>query len=427
MDSGAAADSINTATVTLNNNQNWTNNSANTMTIGSIISGPFGLTLTRSASGTGTFLFNSANTYTGGTTISTGAAVKLGNASALGSGILTMAGGTLDLNNLGLTVGALAGNSGTILNGAVGNATLTFNVASGVSASSGASIVDGTGTVAVVKGGATGSLTLTGVNGYSGGTTISGGTLGINADAALGSTDGMSTGTLAFTANGTLSPSGSFAIARPINVGTSTATFNIPGVTIDLTGPISGTGTLTAGIANSGGTLTISNTTSAFTGTLSVGSASVVKLNASGVLTNGTISVGPGGTLDLNGKTFSGVLSAQSGTFGNNFNGAGTIVNSMPVITNSDTVNTAIVNPNVAAGGILGNTSAFWAMRGNGNIQLNSFYTQIGNSNTANGGLIKYDSGILTIGGGPDTTFGNNANNQVVLQVGSFAASDPVW
>ena len=45
----------------------------------------------------GTLTLGSADTYSGGTTIGAGT-LKLGNAAALGTGALTMSGGTLDLN-----------------------------------------------------------------------------------------------------------------------------------------------------------------------------------------------------------------------------------------------------------------------------------------------------------------------------------------
>jgi hypothetical protein len=221
------------------------------------------------------------------------------------------------------------------------------------------------------------------VNSYSGGTTLLAGTLGINADAAPGQQQLRRPERLHSAPARPSAPTSSFAIARPINVASGVnATMQIAGITTGLTGPISGSGTILAGISGSGGTLTLSNTTSTFTGTLTIGSASLVKLNSSGALTSGTINLAPGGTLDLNGKTFSGVLSAQSGTFGNAFNGAGSIANSMPVITNSDTANTAVINTNQIAGGILGNLNGFWQMRGTGNITFSTFWTQIGNSNT---------------------------------------------
>ena len=323
-----------------------------------------------------------------------------------------MNGGTLDLNNLGLTVGAAtAGNSGTILDGTAGNATLTFNVPTGVSASSSATIVDGTGTVTVVKSGA-GTVMLSGVNNYSGGTTISAGTLGINADAALGA----STGTLSWSANGTLAASNSLAIARPINVPTGIiGTIHTPGAEVDLNGPISGAGTLVAGIAGDAGTFTISNTASTFTGTLSIGSSSLVQLKNSGVLSSATILVGNGGTIDLAGQTYSGVLQIPSGgTFG-----GGTIANNMPTLTNSNLTQDAIINGTATTGGFNQTQSSFFQVRGPGNIQLNTFW-QANSSNTASGGLIKLDNSTLTIGGGSVTP--NNSNNQTVVFVGSFTS-----
>jgi hypothetical protein len=99
----SALHTITTAALVLNGNQIWTNDSGAALTVNAPISGPYGITFTRNTGGAGTFLLNSPNTYSGGSTINTGAAVKLGNASALGQRNLTMNGGTLDLNNLNLT------------------------------------------------------------------------------------------------------------------------------------------------------------------------------------------------------------------------------------------------------------------------------------------------------------------------------------
>src|SRR5205823_3665368 len=218
-----------------------------------------------------------------------------------------------------------------------------------------------------------------------------------------------------------LKPSGSFAIARPINVSTGVVgTLDISGNTLNLNGALSGAGTLVAGVSGSGGTLTVSNTASTFTGTLSVASSSLVKLAASGVLNTATILVTNGGTIDLNGKTYSGVLQIPSGgTFGG---GAVTTpaVPVWPTLTNSDTAHDAIINSTAATGGLNQTQNSFFNVTGDGNIQLNTFW-QANSSNTNNGGLIKYGNGVLTLGGGPDTPV--NSNNQCVLQVGSFNAT----
>ena len=85
---------------------NFQNNSLNYTLNGSLtITGTSALVKT----GTGTVILNGANAYTGQTTITAGS-VQLGNAGAIGSGGLSMSGGTLDLNgNAPPSIGGLSG------------------------------------------------------------------------------------------------------------------------------------------------------------------------------------------------------------------------------------------------------------------------------------------------------------------------------
>jgi fibronectin-binding autotransporter adhesin len=108
--------------------------------------------------GTGTFTLTGANTYTAGTTISAG---------------------TLQIGNAGAT-GSVAGDI-------VNNAALTFN-RTGTLTYGG--VISGTGSLTKI---ASGTLTLTADNTYTGGTTINAGTLAVSTDAKLGAaSDGLS-------------------------------------------------------------------------------------------------------------------------------------------------------------------------------------------------------------------------------------------
>ena len=139
-------------------------------------------------SGNGTLLLSSsANSYSGGTTVS-GGVLQLGSAAALGSsnGALEVDAGTLDLAGNSPTVGVLSGTTGTI-SSSTGPATLTTGTGGGSSSFSGL-IVDGVGPVALMKIGS-GTLTLGSANTYTGGTTINGGVLSISNSANFGSGD----------------------------------------------------------------------------------------------------------------------------------------------------------------------------------------------------------------------------------------------
>ena len=103
----------------------------------------------------------------------------MGNPSAIpsGSGCVNLEKrGMLDLDGNSVMIGALSG-SGGVTNSASGTSTLTVGAGDQTSQFSG-EIDDGSGSVALLKV-AGGTLTLTGDNSYSGGTTIDGGTLDV--------------------------------------------------------------------------------------------------------------------------------------------------------------------------------------------------------------------------------------------------------
>ena len=246
------------------------NNTAN-FTYAGILGGPgsyennFGFTKT----GTGTLTLSNINTYTGATTVS-GGTLKLGSDSALpNAGNLTVNTSTLDINGYSLIVRNLAG-SGTVVNNAAGTNNL-LTVTSQANSNFTGVIANTTGTISLNKIG-TSTLTLSGVNTYLGTTTISQGTLAINADTGLG------TGSLAINDGAILStPSISFSLNANRGIAV---------------GPTSGTGTATFDIATTK-TLTY-NGAIANNGT---GTGAFVKANTGYLILGGTASSYSGGTL----------------------------------------------------------------------------------------------------------------------------------
>ncbi len=251
--------------VVLGSSQTWTNGSANllqltgnvsgsassstqTLTLantgagGMTLSGAIGdgatggsLAVVVNNSGSGITLFNGPNTYSGGTTISSGTLQAVSfNALGAASGALTVNGGVLDVQGNSFTVGRLSGVAGTITNGSFG-ATLTVNTTVGVSGTFGGSINDGVGTLTLTKSGA-GILYLTGTNGYSGGTNVFGGTLNVNYDAALGNP----AASISFN-NGTLQLSASGFNSNRSIILTGGGTLDINGFDSTLNGLMSGT------------------------------------------------------------------------------------------------------------------------------------------------------------------------------------------
>ena len=215
---------------------------------------PFGLTFTGTTLN-GPSTFNVANNAAGIGTVSLGPVATGSGVAAItvtGGGNLVISGGTLggrldlgasnlSMNGASLSVGSLAGTGGTLSGN--GTSAITLTVGSDkTSTNYGGNIVNGsTGALALVKTGF-GTLNLTGTNTYSGGTTISDGTLGVNADSALGS------GPVTITALGVLNYTANTSTNRSFTLGGGTLAVN-GGATLTLNG-----GTLAGGYVEGAGT-----------------------------------------------------------------------------------------------------------------------------------------------------------------------------
>ncbi|MFV7406972.1 autotransporter-associated beta strand repeat-containing protein [Salmonella enterica] len=255
-------------------------------------SGWNGQSLTKT--GAGTLILNAENTYTGGTTISDGTLVA-NNVEALGTGNVTD-NATLELNTGGDFDNAISGSGQVVKSG---DETLTLSGANsytgGTTISGGTLVVSnvealGTGNVtdnatlelntggdfdnniggtgSVVKSGDK-TLTLSGANSYTGGTTISGGTLVATNVEALGSGDVTDNATLE------LNTSGDFAN----NIGGTGSVVKSGDKTLTLSGANSYTG----GTIINGGTLVANN---------------VEALGTGDVTDNATLELNTGGTFD---------------------------------------------------------------------------------------------------------------------------------
>jgi autotransporter-associated beta strand protein len=194
------------------------------------------------------------------------------------------------------------GTGGTItLSGALAPISVTVDNASGTYVFSGATASDKiTGAAALTKAGA-GSLQLTSDNDYSGGTTISGGTIVVDGASRLG------TGTIAL-AGGTLQlAAGTYALANALSVGAAGGTID---AAADRT--ISGAAAISGALTKLGtGTLTLGGTISSSAGAafnvaagdLVLGQASgIVKVFANSTLTGNLVLSGPI-RFDVNGSS----------------------------------------------------------------------------------------------------------------------------
>jgi autotransporter-associated beta strand protein len=317
---GAGSVSLGTATLIAGGNNATT-------TFSGVISGDGGLVKT----GAGTMTLSGVNTYTGTTTVS-GGTLALGVANALSNATAVTVDTTLNVNGFNQEIGSLAG-SGNVNLGAAAFTTGTNNAStifSGVIADGGSLIKSGTGT-----------MTLTGANTYTGGTTINTGILQIGNGGATGSIAGdvANNATLAFNRSDTLTLGGVISGAGALQqngtgtlvltgANTYTGTTTINSGTLQLgnggtTGSIAGNVTNNANLAfnrsnavtfggvisgigavqhNGGGTTTLTGANS-YTGGTTI-NAGTLQLGAGGSLAAGSaLTVNAGGTFDLNGQT----------------------------------------------------------------------------------------------------------------------------
>jgi autotransporter-associated beta strand protein len=137
--------------------------------------------------GAGTLTMTASNTYSGPTSVVAGTLRLAGSGSLPSSGkVYVRSAGTLDLNGTNQTVGSISSTAGGLIaNSASGTTSvLTVNLVARASTTYAGSLSDGAGVLALNESGS-GRLVLSGTNAYSGGTTVSSGTLDIAGSASL--------------------------------------------------------------------------------------------------------------------------------------------------------------------------------------------------------------------------------------------------
>ncbi|EAQ6243019.1 autotransporter outer membrane beta-barrel domain-containing protein [Salmonella enterica] len=346
-------------------------------------SGWNGQSLTKT--GAGTLILNAENTYTGGTTISDGTLVA-NNVEALGTGNVTD-NATLELNTGGDFDNAISGSGQVVKSG---DETLTLSgansytggttisggtlVASNVEALGTGDITDNatlelnaggtfdnviSGSGQVVKSGDD-ALTLSGANSYTGGTTISGGTLVANNVEALGTGDVTNNATLELNTGGdftnaisgsgqvvksgdktlTLSGANSYSGATTISGGTLIATHvNALG-----TGAIDNRASL---LLDASGQFTVTDLTTESGGNTEIGAGSTLQATTLTQKSDSTL------TINLNSNTADPVIHAASqvslaGTL--DITGVGDVLDSDPASTDDLDIFTLIASDKTIAG-----------------------------------------------------------------------------
>ncbi|WP_436153234.1 autotransporter domain-containing protein [Bosea sp. LjRoot90] len=287
-------------------------------------------------------------------------------------GVFRGPGGTVTLDGQHNAVGLqFAGGSYTLVGGSGGSLNLHSFSGGGITITTPEiRVLDGetaridatiTGTEGLEKTG-DGTLILSGVNSYSGGTIISGGALQIAADGNLGAAGGGLT-----LDNGALHTTANIASTRAVTLRGTGAIETVANTTLALSGSVSGAGGL---IKWGDGTLALSGTGSWTGGTLIT--AGTLRADSAGALPNDTDWVLTGGKLDLNGFPLS--MSLLAGTGGE-----------VALGTNGDlTVNQA--QDSVFAGQITGN-GGILIKAGNGTLLLTGSNSHSGGTSIIGGTL----------------------------------------
>jgi autotransporter-associated beta strand protein len=306
-----------------------------TLAILNTVSGGVGLT----KSGAGTLTLDGANSYSG-TTSATAGQLNIGSATAVGTGAFNVSGGKIDnvsgaaltlANNNVATLGSFTFVGTNDLNLGTGAVTIsgnrTFTVTAG-NLTIGGAIGETGGSRKLTKAGA-GTLTLSGVNTFSNGMTLSAGQLNIDNATAIGNgtftisggvIDNTSGSAVTLSSNNLQSWNGNFTFvgSNSLDLGTGAVTLSANRIvttdaeTLTVDGVISGAHSLTAsgagtlvltgsntysgGTTITGGTLVADNATGSATGSAAVVVSSGAVLAGTGTI-SGAVTVNSGGTL----------------------------------------------------------------------------------------------------------------------------------
>jgi fibronectin-binding autotransporter adhesin len=252
--------------------------------------------------GVGTLILSRANLYTGLTTISDGT-LQYGVANALSNGAVTVNGGTYNIAGFNDGVGAV-----TLINGTIAG---TTGVLTGTSyaVQSGSVSAILAGAVALTKT-TTGTVTMSGVNTYTGITTINAGVLSVatigNGGVAGNLGQATSTATNLVLGGGTLQYTGLTASTNRSYTLTAATTSTIDVTANTLT--ISGAGANTTGALTKigAGTLIFSGA-NLYTGLTTV-SDGILRYGVASALSSGAVTVDGGSTFDI--MTFSDAVGA---------------------------------------------------------------------------------------------------------------------
>jgi autotransporter-associated beta strand protein len=345
-----------------------------------------------------------------GLTFSTLAPVNLNTAAIPLTNIVTT-GVVYQSSDLGNTVNPVF-QGGTLQISATGSITNNFTVDDSVSGATSAIDQNGnsaiftgvlsdapgeSGSISIINSGTGGSITFTGINTYTGGTTIgASATLALSGAGSIATSSGVTdNGTFDISAaNGGVPISSlSGSVTGVVNLGANTLTLTNASGTF--AGSIGGTGGLTI----AGGTETLTGTNT-YTGTTEIGGAAT--LNLSGTLLGTTVTVDSGGTLyDAAGGLALGTNLTVDGAAGFGANQTIATLNGGGVVGVAAGSTLSIANGGTYAGGI----------SGAGGVAITGGTETLTGTNTYTGATT-ITSGTLQIGNGG--TVGSIASSSIV-------------
>jgi fibronectin-binding autotransporter adhesin len=390
---------------------------AGTLTLGGIVSGTGG-TITV---GGGTITLSANNTFTSGVTLNTGLlnfnnTAPTASASPIGTGVLTINGGTIDqtanaqvtlaTNNAQTWDGNFTFTGTHTFNIGTGAVTLTANrivTNNGFSFTEGGAIGDGGSGFSLTKSG-NGLMILSGANTYSGGTTVTAGTLQFNSLAAIAGSGAN------VTVNSGAAAAAGYAIDQTFLsriVNTSAGVIALGANSANALDFSSAGANLTAASLGADGNFTYSGTLTPNGTTYRLGGGSTAD-NAGSLTVSSALNDAAAGptslVVSLNGTTLGGVILTNSNGY-----------------TGSTTIN-AGASLQLGAGSTTGSIPSTSGIVDNGILAVNRSNavaegTDFPGGITGSGGLSELGTGTLTILG-TDTYTGNT-----VIDQGTIASS----
>jgi autotransporter-associated beta strand protein len=364
-----------------------------TMNANATISAPIVGTGALTIAGPDTLTLSGTNTYSGGSTIESGSTVNFTNASALGTGTITIGtgGGTLQYGAASLILAnnlTLAAN-GTIDTNGLGDPTSGVTLAGNITGSADLTINSS------VPGG---ELYLTGSNGgFTGNTTLEN---GVEAGISTGTAFGRGSVTIG-TGGGTVEYDAAVSVNNSLVLSNAGAGINMHSEAGTWAGVISGTNSLLIHDTIGGGSLTLTNVnTYSGTTTIGLGNAVTLALSGSGSIADSSgVSIASGGTFDISATTGGASIVSLGGVSGSAVALGGLTL----------TITNAATGVNGTFAGIISGTG--------GGLTLSAGTEILSGNNTYSGGTIINSGATLDVTGSITGAVADNGTFDIGNQV----------